>query len=77
MELSYNANNFEDLTSDEMLLVNGGLTKAQWNALSIACSIVGIGLTPAAVVAAAGPMAVVAAAAGGVSALIGLISSLK
>jgi hypothetical protein len=76
MMLAYDEKNLKELTEEEMLGIDGGITFAQaMDVAAIAISIVGIGMTPYALVAAVGRKALIAAAAKGVGAVIGLISS--
>lgn len=74
MELSYDKKAFQTLNYDEMLIVDGGITWDQaYTVMDLAIGIVGIAITPALIIYAAGPVAVLAAAAGGVWAMVSLI----
>lgn len=77
MELSYDKKAFQTLNYDEMLIVDGGITWDQaYMVMNTAILIVGIALTPYFIIAAAGPVAVLAAAASGVWAMVNLIESI-
>lgn len=77
MELSYDKMAFQTLNYDEMLIVDGGITWDQaYMVMNSAILIVSIAITPALIIAAAGPVAVLAAAAGGVWAMVSLIESI-
>lgn len=77
MELSYDKMAFQTLNYDEMMIVDGGITWDQaYKVMDLAITIVGIALTPYFIIAAAGPVAVLVAAAGGVWAMVNLIESI-
>lgn len=76
MNLAYDMNCFEELSNDEMMSVDGGITlKQALNVAAIAISIVGIAMTPYGLLAAVGRTAVLKAAGGGVASMIGLLAS--
>jgi len=76
MNLAYDMNCFEELSNEEMMSIDGGITlKQALNVAAIAISIVGIAMTPYGLLAAVGQNALRAAAGRGVSAVIGLLAS--
>lgn len=77
MELIFDSKAFKECNNDELMAVHGGVDfYVAMDMLAIAISIVGIAWTPYQVVNAVGTNAVLKAAAGGVMALVGLVSSL-
>jgi hypothetical protein len=65
------------MTAEEMMLVDGGVTwQEAVDMVAIAASIVGIAWAPVLIIAAVGPVAILLAAAGGLTSMIGLVSSL-
>ncbi|NBI06279.1 hypothetical protein [Senegalia massiliensis] len=71
----YDKSMFQELSYDEMMGVDGGMDLHQ--AAQLVIDITGVAFTPAALIAAAGPWAVLAAAFGGTAAMHSLITTLR